>query len=107
MKRSSAVYFLLVACCMAAMLVAGMAFTSTAGAQVLKGSTVYSPQWGGFQMERLNQELRLSEAQQAKIRPALEEEQREMAEIRHKTAGRIRRELNNEQRTQFDRTYGR
>ncbi len=107
MKRSSAVYFVLVSCCIAAMLVAAMAFTPTLGAQVLKGSKVYSPQWGGFQIERLTQELRLSGAQEAKIRPALEEEQREMAEIRHKTAERIRRELNNEQRTQFDRTYGR
>ncbi len=107
MKHFTSLYILLVAGCMVAMLIAGMASTPSARAQVIKGSTVASPQWGGFQIGRLTEELRLSEAQQAKIRPALDEEQREIAEIRHKTADRIRKDLNHEQRKQFDETYGR
>ncbi len=90
-----------------AILVAGVVSAPSAPAQVLKGSTVASPQWGGFQIERLTHELTLNEAQQAKLRPLLEEERREMAEIHRRTADRIRRELNNDQRKEFDRTYGR
>lgn len=92
---------------LAAIFIVAMALTLNTPAQVLKGSVVASPQWGGFQIERLTDELRLSTAQQAKIGPVLSEEQREIAEIRRKTAERIRKELNKEQQRQFDRTYGR
>lgn len=90
-----------------AVFIAAIALTPSAPAQVLKGSMVASPQWGGFQIERLTDELRLSTAQQDKIRPALDEEQREIAKIRRKTAERIRKELNHEQQREFDKTYGR
>lgn len=92
---------------LAAVFIVAMALTLNSPAQVLKGSAVASPQWGGFQIERLTDELRLSTAQQAKIGPVLNEEQRQIAEIRRKTAERIRKELNKEQQRQFDRTYGR
>ena len=90
-----------------AVFITATVFTLGAPAQVLKGSRVASPQLGGFQIERLTDELKLSTAQQDKIRPALDEEQREIAEIRRKTAMRIRKELNREQQKQFDKFYSR
>ena len=72
-------------------------------AQVLKGSKVaaYSPQWGGFRMETLHHDLKLTPQQQSQINPILESEQNQFAEIRETTAQKILPVLNPDQRKRF------
>lgn len=72
-------------------------------AQVLKGShvAVYSPQWGGFRMETLHHELKLTPQQQSQISPILESEQSQFAQIRENAAQKILPLLSPEQRKRF------
>lgn len=79
-----------------------------APAQVLKGSRgeEYSPQWGGFQAEILNQQLKLTPQQQAQIRPILENEQNQFAQIRESAGQKIQAVLDPGQQKRFNPQWG-
>lgn len=77
-------------------------------AQVLKGSRgeLYSPQWGGFQAETLNHQLKLTPQQQTQIKPILESEQNQFVEIRESTGRKILAVLDPGQQKRFSPQWG-
>lgn len=71
-------------------------------AQVLKGSREYSPQWGGFRAETLNKELKLTPQQQTQVRPIVESEQSQFAQIRDSAGQKIHALLSPGQQKRFN-----
>jgi Spy/CpxP family protein refolding chaperone len=76
-------------------------FAMTSPAQVLKGGRAYSPQWGGFVVENLNKELRLTPQQQTRIRPIVDNEQTEFGQIRDHAGQKIQAVLEPAQQKRF------
>ncbi|MGE5323009.1 MAG: hypothetical protein ACM3SW_09115 [Actinomycetota bacterium] len=76
-------------------------------AQILKGrSEGYSPQWGGFQMRMLIQELKLAPQQERQIRPVVDDEHDQFARIHESAGRRIEAVLNPGQQRRFSPQWG-